>query len=130
MSGTSDQHLPDDPSGGATEARATRTGTDETTPAITEEPHAREARGDGDGDAGNGFAIGAIVLGLGAILIAPIILGPIAIILAMVARTRGQSLANWALIAAIGGTVIGLILAFVAIQALNGEAEALTALVR
>lgn len=67
-------------------------------------------------DAGNGLAIAAIVFGLGAVVFAPIILGPIGIILAIMARNRSQSLGNAALWVAIGGTVVGLVFGLIAAQ--------------
>lgn len=79
-------------------------------------------RGDGALDteqrreAGNGLAIAAIVFGLGAVVFAPIILGPIGIILAVMARNRGQPLGNAALWIAIGGTVVGLVFGLIAAQ--------------
>lgn len=56
------------------------------------------------------FSIIAIVLGGVAFIILPIILGPAAIILAVIAKTKNEKLANIALAVAILGTVIGMIL--------------------
>jgi mannitol-specific phosphotransferase system IIBC component len=56
------------------------------------------------------FSIIAIVLGGIAFLFFPIVLGPAAIILAVIAKTKTERLANVALAVAILGTVIGLIL--------------------
>lgn len=66
----------------------------------------------------NAFAIAAIVLGALAVFFLPIILGPIGIILAVMARNRAQPRADIALWVAIGGTVAGL--AFGMMAAMNG----------
>jgi hypothetical protein len=52
----------------------------------------------------------AIVLGGVGFLLLPIILGPAAIILAVIAKTKKEKLANVALAVGILGTVIGMIL--------------------
>jgi len=56
------------------------------------------------------FSILAIVCGVVAILVLPIIFGPIGIILAVVANRRGEPLWKIALGVAIGGMVLGFIL--------------------
>jgi hypothetical protein len=56
------------------------------------------------------FSILAIVCGVVAILILPIIFGPIGIILAVVANRRGEPLWKIALGVALGGMVLGFIL--------------------
>jgi cytochrome c biogenesis protein CcdA len=58
----------------------------------------------------NTMSIIAIVLGVLAVFIAPIILGPIGIILAVIAKRRGERLSTTALIVAIAGMVLGFIL--------------------
>jgi hypothetical protein len=68
----------------------------------------------GDDTDTNAFAIAAMVLGVLAVFFLPIILGPIGIALAVMARNRHQSLANIALWVAIGGTVAGLALGIMA----------------
>ncbi len=82
-------------------------------------------------DTGNGLAIAAIVFGIGAVAFAPIILGPIGIVLAVMARNRGQSLGTAALWITIAGTVVGLVLGLLAAQMMVNEGmieEALAAL--
>jgi hypothetical protein len=59
---------------------------------------------------GNTFSIIAIALGGVGFLLLPIILGPAAIILAVIAKTKKEKLANVALAVGILGTVIGMIL--------------------
>jgi hypothetical protein len=59
---------------------------------------------------GNTFSIIAIVLGGVGFLLLPIILGPAAIILAVIAKTKKEKLANVALAVGILGTVIGMML--------------------
>lgn len=59
---------------------------------------------------GNTFSIIAIVLGAISFLILPIVLGPAAIILAVIAKSKNEKLANVALAVSILGTVIGMIL--------------------
>src|SRR5215472_8796565 len=58
----------------------------------------------------NGLAIAGIICGALAFLIAPIILGPAGLILGGIAKSRGQRLANAALIVAGLGLVVGIIL--------------------
>lgn len=69
----------------------------------------------------NAFAIGAIILGVLAVFFLPIVLGPIGIALAVMARNRGQSLATVALWVAIGGTVAGLTFGVLALTMTEGE---------
>ena len=59
---------------------------------------------------GNTFSIIAIVLGSIGFLLLPIVLGPAAIILAVIAKNKKENLANVALTVGILGTVIGMIL--------------------
>jgi hypothetical protein len=59
---------------------------------------------------GNTFSIIAIVLGAIGFILLPIVLGPAAIILAVIAKTKKEKLANVALAVGILGTVIGMIL--------------------
>jgi hypothetical protein len=59
---------------------------------------------------GNTLSIVGIVLGIVAIVIAPIIVGVIGIIFAGIAKGKKEPLSTWALIVSIGGTVIGMIL--------------------
>jgi hypothetical protein len=119
-----DGHLPDDPSAGPRDGRVGTTESDRAVPASGDdrvEDATAAGRGTGGEEPGNGFAIAAMVLGVLAVFVAPIILGPIGLILAAVARSRNQPLANWAIGVAAAGTVIGLALAFFAMQAIEGE---------
>jgi hypothetical protein len=59
---------------------------------------------------GSTFSIIAIILGGVGFLILPILLGPAAIILAVIAKTKKEKLANVALTVGILGTVMGMIL--------------------
>jgi len=59
---------------------------------------------------GNTFSIIAIVLGAIGFLLLPIVLGPAAIILAVIAKNKKENLANVALTVGILGTVVGMIL--------------------
>ena len=52
----------------------------------------------------------ALILGGLSFIILPIIFGPIAIILAVIGKKKGESLANVALTVGILGTVIGMII--------------------
>ena len=56
------------------------------------------------------FSIIAIVCGVLAILILPIIFGPVGIVMAIVANRRGEPLWKVALAVAVGGMVLGFIL--------------------
>jgi hypothetical protein len=56
------------------------------------------------------MSITAIVLGVVAVLILPIICGPIAIVLAVLAKRKGERLATTALWVAIVGMVAGFII--------------------
>jgi uncharacterized protein YacL len=58
---------------------------------------------------GNTFSIIAIVLGAIGFLLLPVVLGPAAIILAVIAKNKKEKLANVALTVGILGTVIGMI---------------------
>ncbi len=59
---------------------------------------------------GNTFSIIAIVLGAVGFILIPILLGPASIILAVIAKTKKEKLANVALAVGILGTVMGMIL--------------------
>ena len=59
---------------------------------------------------GNVFSIIAIVLGGVSFILLPILLGPAAIILAVIGKTKKERLSNVALAVSILGTVIGMIL--------------------
>ena len=59
---------------------------------------------------GNTFSIIAMVLGGISLLFLPIILGPIAIVLSIVAKNKKEKLATVALSIAIVGTVLGMVI--------------------
>jgi hypothetical protein len=56
-----------------------------------------------------GFSIAGIVLGCLALLILPILLGPLAIIMAGVGKAKGERISTVALVVAVAGTAGGLI---------------------
>jgi hypothetical protein len=56
------------------------------------------------------YSIPAMVLGVLALLIAPVITGGLAVILAAAAFRRKEALARWALAVAIVGTIVGITL--------------------
>lgn len=64
----------------------------------------------------NGLAIAGIICGAISFLFLPIILGPAGLILGGIARSRGQRLANAALIVSGIGLVVGLILGYIAFR--------------
>ncbi len=79
---------------------------------------------DGDGgqpqqNASNLFSILAIVLGGLAVIFLPIALGPAAIVLAIIGRTKGERLSTIALVVAIVGTIVGLVLSYLLFRATN-----------
>ena len=59
---------------------------------------------------GNTFSIIAIVLGALSFLFLPIVFGPIAIVLAIIAKNKKEKLSTIALVIGIVGTVIGMII--------------------
>lgn len=58
----------------------------------------------------NGYATGAMVCGAIALLFFPIVFGPVGLVLAAVARSKGERLAPTALAVAATGTVLGMML--------------------
>jgi hypothetical protein len=60
--------------------------------------------------AGNTMSIIAIVLGALSLLILPIVFGPIAIVLAILAKNKKENLSTVALTIAITGTALGVII--------------------
>lgn len=70
--------------------------------------------------ASNTFSIIAIVLGGISFLLLPILLGPAAIILAVIAKNKKENLANVALAVGILGTVLGMILGAIVGAAIFG----------
>ena len=63
------------------------------------------------------FSIIAIICGVLAILILPIVFGPVGIVLAIVANRRGEPLWKVALGVAIGGMILGFILGAIVLGA-------------
>lgn len=59
---------------------------------------------------GNTLSIIGIVCGVVAVLILPIVFGPIGLVLGFVARSRGESLATVAIAVAAVGMVLGFVL--------------------
>jgi hypothetical protein len=70
-------------------------------------------------DAGIALSVAAMVCGAVALLFAPIIIGPIGIVLAAVGKSRGERLANVGLAVAILGTIVGLVLAYVVLKSMG-----------
>jgi hypothetical protein len=59
---------------------------------------------------GNGLSIGAIVCGVAALVICPILLGPAGIVLGVLALRRNESLAKVGIGVAVGGMIGGFVL--------------------
>lgn len=57
----------------------------------------------------NGLAIGGLLLGIAAFFFLPIILGPLGLILGIIAKSQGQRSAVAAIVTSSIGTVVGLI---------------------
>jgi cytochrome c biogenesis protein CcdA len=68
---------------------------------------------------GNTLSIIAIVFGAIAIVLFPIVFGVVGIILAAVAKSKGEPLSNWALVVSIAGTVLGFVLAFAVLNSMG-----------
>lgn len=66
-----------------------------------------------------GFSIGAIVCGIVAVLILPIVFGPVGLVLGGVAKKRGERLSTIALVVAGVGMVLGFVLGALGLIALN-----------
>ena len=61
-------------------------------------------------DLDNRLAVGAIVSGCLSVLFVPFVVGPLALVLAFLAKSRRQPLASLAVITALAGTALGLAL--------------------
>lgn len=70
------------------------------------------------------FTVIAFVLAGLSVLIAPIVLGPLALGSAVVARVKGDPMATWAMAAAVAGAVAGIALGYVAFSAFDGAGTA------
>ena len=70
--------------------------------------------------ASKGFSIAAIVCGVVAVLILPIVFGPVGLVLGAVAKKRGESLSTIALVVAGVGMVVGFVIGALGVIALNG----------
>jgi uncharacterized protein YacL len=57
----------------------------------------------------NGLAIGGLILGIAAFFFLPIILGPLGLVLGIIAKNQGQKSATAAIVTSSIGTVVGLI---------------------
>jgi hypothetical protein len=68
----------------------------------------------------NTFSILAIVFGVVAVIFFPIVFGVAAIVLAVVARSKGERLSRIALPVAIVGTVVGFILGYLVYTSQTG----------
>jgi len=77
------------------------------TPGAAGSPTDPDAPGPARAGGGNTLSIIAIVLGVVAILVLPIVFGIAAIVCAVVAKTRNERLSTIALVVAIVGTVAG-----------------------
>lgn len=71
------------------------------------------------------FVVLAFVLAALSLLLVPIILGPAAIILGVVAQRKGDPLATWAIVAGVAGMVGGFIIAAIVFQAADESLRAL-----
>jgi hypothetical protein len=89
-------------------------------------PSSTEAAGDAEGfgypppppavNTGRGFTIASFVLAAISLILAPIILGPIGVVLGFVGHSKGDRLGKWAGITSIVCTVAGLALAAVVLK--------------
>ncbi len=68
---------------------------------------------------GRNLTIAAFVLAGLALILFPIVLGPVGVGLAVAGHNKGDPLAKWAIWAAAAATVIGMILGFVMLQAVG-----------
>lgn len=82
-----------------------------------EPPSPAEPADPDPGAPGNVLSVSAMVLGGIAAMVLPIIFGPIAVVLALVGRSRRERLAVPALIVALVGTVLGFVLGFLLLDA-------------
>lgn len=73
---------------------------------------------------GRKFTIAAFVLAGLAVIIAPLILGVLAVVLGVVAHRKGDPLARWAIVAGVIGGIVGISLA-IALSDQTDEALAL-----
>lgn len=83
-------------------------------------PHERATRASTRASSGRGLSIAGIVLGVVAVFLLPIVLGPVGIVLGYLGHRRGDPLGRTAMIVAGVGLVAGLIVGFFAFQALSG----------
>lgn len=70
--------------------------------------------------AGRGLTIGAWVCAGLAVLILPIIVGPAGMVLGLLASAKGDRAGRWAALGALGGMILGLLLALWAYRATQG----------
>lgn len=71
---------------------------------------------------GRGYTVAGFICAAVALLFLPIVLGPLGAVLGHVGRRKGDPLGQWALIAGVAATVLGLLLGVLLLQA--GETDA------
>lgn len=82
-------------------------------------PEIQQQSGSSATPAGRTYTIIAFVLAALAVLFVPILLGPVAAILAGIGMSKGDPLAKWALVTAIVCTIAGFVLGYAAFEAMN-----------
>lgn len=93
------------------------------TPADAQDPDTRSPAHAGPApatNAGRGYSIAGMVLGLGALIVLPILLGPAGIALGYVGHRKGDRLGRTAMIVAGIGMVAGFVIGFVLLQQMGG----------
>ena len=73
---------------------------------------------------GRPFTIASFVCAAVAIVVLPLFVGIAGVVLGIVGRSRGDRLANWAIVASIVGAAIGMVLAYVIWRDANDDALA------
>jgi hypothetical protein len=61
-------------------------------------------------DAGRGWTVGAFVCAAIAVVFVPIVIGPIGVGLGYMGQRRGDPVGKWAMVAAVAGAIIGILL--------------------
>ncbi len=74
---------------------------------------------------GRPYAIGAFVCAVVAVFFLPVVLGPVAIVLGVVAHRKGDPLGRWAVVAGVVGLAAGLALGTLAAAKVHSSALAL-----
>jgi hypothetical protein len=65
---------------------------------------------------GNTLSIIAIVCGVVAVIILPIVFGPVGIVLGIIGKTRNEKLSTIAIVVAVVGMVVGFVLGYLVMQ--------------